>query len=186
MSKASKDKAVKSMSPGPGAYEAKDKKRGPTYVMSGRNIHSKVEVLPGPGQYNAEKVSKRPAGLKIMPQTARPTTAGPSINYGGVGPGAYEQRGTKKATGGKFTQAERKDIMSSPTKSNPGPGSYQRAEEKMPVTTPSFSYQLSMNLYRFGSKCNGVKGSLSPGPGSYEIPDTAKTAAPGWRYVTHR
>ena len=180
---------------GPGSYDLREPKRGPSFTLGVRESTKKnnQSSIPGPGAYNTDKSRFIKNSAPAYSMGGRITTNN-SISQS-PGPGAYNIDSGSKSTSGLVYNMSSKvydsitnsgnlfsqsTIKSTPAFSfggrsksrvdnTPGPGSYNVDVGNLKKGGPAYSIACHENRFK------GTKGS-SPGPGAYNISSIGRSA----------
>ncbi|GAX72683.1 hypothetical protein CEUSTIGMA_g139.t1 [Chlamydomonas eustigma] len=149
------------MLPGPGTYDPQQPaiSTGPAFTLRGKSREKPIEVLPGPGAYSGDALTK---GSRDGPAFSMYSKPAPHIEDL-PGPGEYNIN-RDISTGPAAT------MMSRPRPAAvevlPGPTDYQRSQP-LGKDKPAYTIQ-----GRHESKTRTISG---PAPGEYEIPEMWKS-----------
>ena len=150
---------INDSSPGPGGYLIREPlSNGVKFAQSKRKPLFKSEETPAPGSYCIGSCFDNKKSYSFSPKLAKSVPRYP-------GPGAYEIKdfGSKAARPVIGKEKRKDNFLNDELTSMPGPGRYD------------FRHTLTEGpRWKFGSDASRKQQEIqeTPGPGSYEIPDT--------------
>ena len=159
--------ARKSMSPGPGGYEAKKVigAEGTQKSMSPKlSLDYKVKndkLVPGPGQYEFHLKAMKTAPNYGIGTSKRSQNASPGMKGVSTDPGAYNPNSTftkRSSPNYRMGSETRKMFDDKHTKSVPGPGNYA-------IGSKAFENRHGWSM---GAKGKDMSKLIVPGAGTYE------------------